>query len=142
MNSIVPNIQAPAAERQLRALLPDHRTAKALNAVERSWGSFEPVIAGRGYLVKRIVVRPGRKLSLQYHQFRSEHWTVVEGEAHATVGEDVMILQPDDSIYIPLGAVHRLENRGRTDVVVIEVQCGAYLGEDDIVRIDDDFGRT
>lgn len=142
MTSIVPAVAPGHKEKGLSALLPDHREAMAANVVRRPWGSFESVVAGDGYQVKRIVVSPGAKLSLQYHHHRSEHWTVTHGEAYVTLDEDVLILQPDESIYIPLGAVHRLENRGEEDVVVIEVQCGDYLGEDDIVRIEDDFGRV
>ncbi len=142
MNSVVPAIKAPAEGEEFTALLPDHREAMANNAVHRPWGSFESVVCGEGYQVKRIVVSPGKKLSLQYHHHRSEHWTVVSGEAHVTLNEDILILRPDESIYVPLGAVHRLENRGDDDVVVMEVQCGTYLGEDDIVRVEDDFGRV
>ncbi len=124
------------------ALVPDHRQALAPNAVHRPWGSFESVIGGAHYQVKRIVVSPGRKLSLQYHHHRAEHWTVVAGTAHVTLDDEVVELARNESIFIPLGATHRLDNRGNSDVVVIEVQCGDYLGEDDIVRVEDDFGRA
>lgn len=140
MTSIVPKISGEASG--FTALLPDHRQAMASNAVHRPWGSFESVMCGEGYQVKRIVVVPGKKLSLQYHHHRSEHWTVVSGEARVTVGDDIVVLAPDESVYIPLGAVHRLENAGDEDIVLIEVQCGDYLGEDDIVRVEDDFGRV
>ena len=142
MNKIAQNLSAKSGNEEFTALLPDHHDAMAANAVHRPWGSFESVINGGGYQVKRIVVSPGKKLSLQYHHHRSEHWTVVSGQAHVTLNEDVVILQPDESIYIPLGAVHRIENQGNEDIVLIEVQCGDYLGEDDIVRIEDDFGRA
>lgn len=140
MTSVVPKINSKPDE--FSALLPSHHEAMAANVVHRPWGSFESIVCGEKYQVKRIVVSPGKKLSLQYHHHRSEHWTVVEGEAHVTLDDDILILQPDESIYVPLGAVHRLENRGSSDVVVVEVQCGDYLGEDDIVRVEDDFGRV
>ena len=142
MTSAVPTIPRSDSVGQIDALVPDHREGLSSNVVHRPWGSYESIMCGAGYQVKRIVVVPGKKLSLQYHQHRSEHWTVVEGEAHATIGDDVMVLQSDESIYVPLGSVHRLDNRGTADVVLIEVQCGNYLGEDDIVRIEDDFGRA
>ncbi len=142
MNMTVSKSTRAADEPEFTALLPDHKQAMAANVVHRPWGSYESIINGDGYQVKRIVVSPGRKLSLQYHHHRSEHWTVVSGQAHVTLNDDVVILQPDESIYIPLGAVHRIDNRGEDDIVLIEVQCGDYLGEDDIVRIEDDFGRA
>ncbi len=142
MTSAVPPIQQSDNIHQLNALVPDHRKARSSNVVHRPWGSYESMMCGEGYQVKRIVVAPGKKLSLQYHQHRSEHWTVVEGEVHVTIGDDVMVLQSDESIYVPLGCVHRLDNRSDAEVVLIEVQCGDYLGEDDIVRIEDDFGRA
>lgn len=92
--------------------------------------------------MKRLTVYPGGRLSLQSHQHRSEHWTVVEGEATATVGDDVVVLVREQSIDIPLGARHRLENFGDTDVEIIEVQFGDYLGEDDIVRHEDAYERS
>jgi len=142
MTSAVPQIPQIAPRYQIDALVPDHRKARSSNVVHRPWGSYESVMCGEGYQVKRLVVTAGKKLSLQYHQHRSEHWTVVEGEVHVTIGDDVMVLQCDESIYVPLGSVHRLDNRSDGDVVLIEVQCGDYLGEDDIVRIEDDFGRA
>ena len=92
--------------------------------------------------VKRIVVNPGQRLSLQKHRHRSEHWTVVEGEVEVTVDDRIVRLKPNESVYIPLGAVHRAANPGETFATLIEVQCGDYLGEDDIVRLQDDYGRT
>ena len=93
------------------------------------------------FQVKRITVRPGAKLSLQKHHHRSEHWTVVSGRALVTRDDEQVVLEPDQSIYIPLGAKHRLENTGTAPLVLIEVQCGDYLGEDDIVRFEDVYGR-
>jgi len=142
MANIVPAVCAAQGNSAPDALVADHHDELSSNVVHRLWGSFESLVCGNGYQIKRIVVAPGRKLSLQYHHHRSEHWTVVCGEAHVTLGEDIIPMQPDDSIYIPLGSVHRIENRGENDVVIVEVQCGDYLGEDDIVRIEDDFGRA
>ncbi len=108
----------------------------------RPWGNYERLDVGSGYRVKRIVVSPGGTLSLQKHRHRSEHWVVVKGEAETRVGEDVRTLRPGQSVYVPLGAVHRLANRGTEPVVLIEVQTGGYLGEDDIVRLEDVYNRT
>ena len=108
----------------------------------RPWGSFETVEDGDGYRVKRITVRPGARLSLQMHHHRSEHWVVVRGSAQVTCGESTLTLSENQSTYIPRGTRHRLRNLGETPLEVIEVQIGSYLGEDDIVRFDDDFGRA
>ena len=118
---------------------PEHR---AHRRVYRPWGSSETVEAGDGYQVKRITVRPGARLSLQMHRRRSEHWVVVRGAAQVTCGESTRTLSENQSIYIPRGSRHRLGNPGDVPLEVIEVQTGAYLGEDDIVRFEDDFGRS
>jgi len=110
--------------------------------VYRPWGSFEGLAQAEGFQVKRIVVKPGAALSLQLHHKRAEHWIVVQGVATVTCGEDVFDLKQNESTYIPVGTKHRLENRTAADVTLIEVQCGAYLGEDDIVRFEDVYGRT
>ena len=107
----------------------------------RPWGSFYVLDEGVGFKVKRLVVRPQGRLSLQSHKHRWEHWTVVAGEATVTVGETVKTMTLGQSIDIRLGDRHRLENFGVDDVAVIEVQCGDYLGEDDIVRYDDVYKR-
>ena len=109
--------------------------------VYRPWGNYRDLEEGSGFLVKEIVVKPGAKLSLQYHNHRAEHWVVVEGEASVTNGDNVLALIPGQSTYIPLGTTHRLENSGDTPLRVIEVQYGDYIGEDDIIRMEDDFGR-
>ena len=108
----------------------------------RPWGAFYVLDEGDGFKVKRIVVRPQGRLSLQSHQHRAEHWAIVSGEATVTVGEAVTTLARGDSIDIPRGATHRLENFGSVDVVVIEVQYGDYLGEDDITRYADAYSRV
>jgi mannose-1-phosphate guanylyltransferase/mannose-6-phosphate isomerase len=109
--------------------------------VYRPWGSYEGVEQGERYQVKRITVKPGERLSLQKHHHRSEHWIVVRGTAEVTRGEEVFTLSENESTYIPLGVVHRLENPGKLTLELIEVQVGAYLGEDDIVRLEDQYGR-
>ena len=110
--------------------------------VYRPWGSFETVEDGDGYRVKRMTVKPGAQLSLQMHHHRSEHWVVVRGTARVTCGESALTLSENESTYIPRGTRHRLRNLGEAPLEVIEVQIGGYLGEDDIVRFDDDFGRA
>ncbi|MBX2882273.1 MAG: mannose-1-phosphate guanylyltransferase/mannose-6-phosphate isomerase [Granulosicoccus sp.] len=109
--------------------------------VYRPWGDYEGIDQGERYQVKRIVVRPGAKLSLQRHHHRAEHWIVVRGTAIVTRGEETEMLTENQSTYIPLGEVHRLENPGSIPLELIEVQSGSYLGEDDIVRYDDVYGR-
>ena len=109
--------------------------------VNRPWGDYEGIDAGERYQVKRITVSPGASLSLQKHHHRAEHWIVVKGTAKVTCGEKILTLAENQSTYIPLGEVHRLENPGRTSLEIIEVQSGSYLGEDDIVRLEDNYGR-
>ena len=109
--------------------------------VYRPWGSYETLAMAERFQVKRIVVKPGRKLSLQMHHHRAEHWIVVKGTAQVTCGDKVFLLHEDQSTYIPLGEKHRLENPGTIPLELIEVQSGAYLGEDDIVRFEDIYGR-
>ena len=115
--------------------------ADAFPRDERPWGAFERLAAGPRFQVKRITVRPGAAISLQSHLRRSEHWIVVEGVAEVTIGEDVRAVAPNESVYVPMGALHRLANPGDADVVLIEVQTGGYLGEDDIVRYEDLYAR-
>ena len=110
--------------------------------VARPWGSYESVATGPSFQVKHIVVDPGEKLSLQKHQHRSEHWVVVSGSADVTVGDKVTILEENQSAYIPAGTKHRLANPGSVPLELVEVQCGSYLGEDDIERFDDEYGRA
>lgn len=109
--------------------------------VYRPWGQYDSVDAGPRYQVKRITVQPGAKLSVQMHHHRAEHWIVVSGTAEITNGEQVLLLSENQSTYIPLGQVHRLANPGKVPLEIIEVQSGSYLGEDDIVRFDDSYGR-
>lgn len=109
--------------------------------VYRPWGDYEGIDLGKRYQVKRLTVKPGAKLSLQLHHHRAEHWVVVSGTARVTRGEDVFILSENESTYIPIGTQHRLENPGTIPLEIIEVQSGSYLGEDDIVRIEDIYNR-
>lgn len=110
--------------------------------VHRPWGSYDSIDFGHRYQVKRITVKPGASLSLQKHHHRAEHWIVVTGTAEVQVGEKVSILSENESVYIPLGEIHRLTNPGKVPLELIEVQSGSYLGEDDIVRLQDNFGRS
>ena len=110
--------------------------------VHRPWGSYQSVDMGDRHQVKRIVVKPGGRLSLQKHHHRSEHWIVVRGAARVTVNELVKTVHENESIYIPIGATHRMENPGKIPLELIEVQTGSYLGEDDIIRIEDDYQRS
>ncbi len=118
------------------------KEAVAHNRAYRPWGFYESLIAGERFQVKRIVVAPGRKLSLQKHFHRAEHWVVVSGSALVTRDAETLLVHENESVYLPLGCVHRLENPGKIPLTLIEVQSGAYLGEDDIVRLEDTYGRT
>ena len=108
----------------------------------RRWGWYDSVDVGERYQVKRITVRPGAMLSLQMHHHRAEHWIVVKGTALVARGDEKILLTENQSTYIPLGVKHRLENPGKTDLELIEVQSGGYLREDDIVRFEDSYGRA
>jgi mannose-1-phosphate guanylyltransferase len=109
--------------------------------VYRPWGRYDSIDSGARYQVKRITVKPGAKLSVQMHHHRAEHWVVVSGTAKVTKGEEVILLSENESIYLPLGIIHALENPGKLPLELIEVQSGSYLGEDDIVRFEDLYGR-
>ncbi|NUH65496.1 mannose-1-phosphate guanylyltransferase/mannose-6-phosphate isomerase [Sulfitobacter sp. S0837] len=115
--------------------------AETLPRDYRPWGWFESLVVGARFQVKRIVVHPGAALSLQSHHHRSEHWIVVEGTARVTIDKEVQLVSENQSVYIPLGAVHRMENPGKVPMVLIEVQTGSYLGEDDIIRYEDVYAR-
>jgi mannose-1-phosphate guanylyltransferase/mannose-6-phosphate isomerase len=110
--------------------------------VHRPWGSYESFSQGPNYQVKRLIVKPGARISVQYHHHRSEHWVVISGVARVRVGEQFLSLSENQSTFIPVGVVHSLENPGNKDLEVIEVQSGTYLGEDDIVRLEDHYGRA
>jgi len=118
-----------------------HARADQPARVDRPWGSYQTMDHGDRFQTKRLIVKPGGKLSLQKHHHRSEHWVVVTGTAEVTIGDETRLLQENQSTYIPAGTAHRLANPGKVPLHLIEVQCGPYLGEDDIVRLDDAYGR-
>ncbi len=125
---------------QLKAA--SHEAHASFPTGHRPWGSYTILDEGTGYKVKRIEVKPGGCLSLQSHKHRSEHWTVVQGVAHVVNGDDDLVLNQNESTYIECGNIHRMENRGTEPMTLIEVQTGSYLGEDDIIRYEDVYGRT
>ena len=121
----------------------DSRSEKDDNRkVYRPWGYFDSIDYGEGFQVKRLFINPGAKLSLQKHQKRAEHWVVVKGIASVTCGEKKYKLTENQSTYIPKGEIHRLENREKNPLEIIEIQTGNYLGEDDIIRLEDDYERS
>ncbi|ODN70998.1 mannose-1-phosphate guanylyltransferase/mannose-6-phosphate isomerase [Methylobrevis pamukkalensis] len=135
-----------SAAQQVKRLVEDLKAAGRSEASRhpgehRPWGAFRTLAGGERYHVKKIVVNPGGILSLQKHFHRAEHWVVVQGTAEVTIGDDTRILNENESVYLPLGVVHRLANPGRIPLEVIEVQTGSYFGEDDIVRIEDVYSR-
>lgn len=122
-------------------MLPETTIDNSPKYDERPWGNFTVLDEGDGFKVKRIEVLPGKRLSYQKHHHRAEHWFVIKGTAQVTLNDEIIIVESGEAIDIPLGAAHRVENQGAELVVFIEVQRGDYLGEDDIVRLQDDFGR-
>jgi mannose-1-phosphate guanylyltransferase/mannose-6-phosphate isomerase len=140
---VVPRARA----QEVRELVAKLKGAQRPEATEhrrghRPWGYYDSIDRGERFQVKRIVVQPGGTLSLQKHHHRAEHWVVVRGTAEVTIGPDVKAVHENESIYIPIGAIHRLANRGKIPLELIEVQTGSYLGEDDIVRIEDVYKRS
>jgi mannose-1-phosphate guanylyltransferase/mannose-6-phosphate isomerase len=129
--------------KQVVAQLKDSQRSQAIlhRKVYRPWGAYDSIDTGERFQVKRITVKPGGVLSLQMHHHRAEHWIVVSGTAKVTRGEETLLLSENQSTYIPLGVTHRLENPGMVPLELIEVQSGSYLGEDDIVRFEDVYGR-
>lgn len=139
---VAPKARAQEVRTIVKRLEADGRRETVVHKrVYRPWGSYESLAHDGGFQVKRIVVKPGASLSLQMHHHRAEHWVVVKGTAKVTRGDDQLLLTEDQSTYIPLGTRHRLENPGVIPLEVIEVQTGSYLGEDDIVRFEDKYGR-
>jgi len=118
------------------------RTRRPKGFEPRPWGGFENIVEGTGYKVKRLTVEPGHRISLQRHRFRAEHWVVVEGSPRVIVNGRAQRLKARGSVDVPRGAWHRIENPGQRAVVIVEVQHGPYLGEDDIIRKADDYGRS
>jgi mannose-1-phosphate guanylyltransferase/mannose-6-phosphate isomerase len=140
---VVPRARAQEV-RELVARLKTEKRAEAVDhkRVHRPWGYYESIDMGERFQVKRIVVIPGGMLSLQKHRHRAEHWVVVRGTAEVTIGDERKAVHENESIYIPIGSVHRLANQGKIPLELIEVQTGSYLGEDDIERIEDVYKRT
>ena len=119
----------------------DAKQAETFSTDHRPWGWFETLALADRFQVKRIVVKPGGTLSLQSHMHRAEHWIVVEGTARVTIGAETRLVTENQSVYVPLGTKHRMENPGKLPMVLIEVQTGPYLGEDDIIRYEDVYAR-
>ena len=139
-------VSARAKAEQVKALVEglkarNYRAAVEHRRIYRPWGYYQDVDNAPRYRVKRIVVKPGSRLSLQKHFHRSEHWVVVKGTAEITLGEEVRSVHENESVYIPIGSIHRLANPGKIPLELVEVQVGSYLGDDDIVRLDDLYGR-
>jgi mannose-1-phosphate guanylyltransferase / mannose-6-phosphate isomerase len=140
---VAPRNRTQEVKKLVARLVRDRRDeADALPTVHRPWGSYTSLHNGHRVQVKHILVKPGGKLSLQMHHHRAEHWVVVHGTAKIRRGDAEMMLSEDQSTYIPIGTAHRLENPGKIPLHLIEVQSGSYLGEDDIVRLEDSYGRT
>jgi mannose-1-phosphate guanylyltransferase/mannose-6-phosphate isomerase len=136
-----------ARSQDVREMVAKLKTAKRAEATDhrrmhRPWGYYESIDAGDRFQVKRIVVIPGGMLSLQKHRHRAEHWVVVRGTAEVTVDDNTRSVHENESVYIPIGSVHRLANQGRIPLELIEVQTGSYLGEDDIIRLEDIYRRV
>jgi mannose-1-phosphate guanylyltransferase/mannose-6-phosphate isomerase len=140
---VVPRARSQEVRELVAKLKADKKTeATAHKRVHRPWGYYESIDMGDRFQVKRIVVTPGGVLSLQKHRHRSEHWVVVRGTAEVTTGDTVRAVHENESVYIPIGTIHRLANQGKIPLELIEVQTGSYLGEDDIERIEDVYKRT
>lgn len=140
---VAPKDRAHEVRRLVERLKADRRHEHALHReVFRPWGSYDSVDAGLRFQVNRLIVKPGGALSLQMHHHRAEHWVVVSGTASITRGEESFLLEENQSTYIPIGVRHRIENPGRIPLHIIEVRSGGYLGEDDIVRFEDTYGRN
>ncbi|MGH9810860.1 MAG: cupin domain-containing protein, partial [Terriglobia bacterium] len=136
-----------ARAQEVKELVAKLKTAKRHEAtdhrrVHRPWGYYESIDMGERFQVKRIVVIPSGVLSLQKHRHRAEHWVVVRGTAEVTIGDTIQSVHENESVYIPIGSVHRMANQGKIPLELIEVQTGSYLGEDDIERIEDIYKRT
>ena len=131
---------------QVKTLVDRLKRRKRIETVNhkkayRPWGSYEDLAASENFAIKRVDVKPKKKLSLQKHRHRAEHWVVVKGTALVTKAGEQILLKEDQSTYIPLGMEHRLENPGEVSLILVEIQSGGYIGEDDIERLDDVYGR-
>ena len=140
---LAPRNRTQEVRRLVARLAAERREeADALPTVHRPWGTYRSLHNGHRVQVKHITVKPGGRLSLQMHHHRAEHWIVVQGTAKIRRGDEELMLTEDQSTYIPLGTAHRLENPGKIPLHLIEVQSGSYLGEDDIIRFEDSYGRS
>ena len=141
---LVAHLDSAQQVRRIVDRLKEHKPAllQSANTTHRPWGTYRVVEERDGYKVKEIMVKCNCALSLQYHHHRSEHWVVIEGEATVTNGDDVFVLKKNQSTFIPAGTKHRLKNEAAVPLTMIEVQTGGYLGEDDIVRLEDNYHRT
>ncbi|MDD5643153.1 MAG: cupin domain-containing protein, partial [Syntrophales bacterium] len=130
--------------KHLVGILTSRNLAESVHhpTVERPWGRYTVIDAGPGFQVKQVEVDPGKRLSLQLHEHRAEHWVVVQGQALITIGKEIKEVATNESVFVPVRTAHRLENQGAEPLRIIEVQTGSYLGEDDIVRLADDFWRS
>ena len=140
---------SPLTDSQMPAILLDMATQQGTitpsltpSKLHRAWGSFEIIRNCDTFSIKQLTVTPGKRLSLQRHKYRSEHWVIISGQATITIGDEIKLLGPNESVYVPAGHLHRLANDAEDPLVVIEIQTGSYLGEDDIERLDDDFERS
>jgi mannose-1-phosphate guanylyltransferase/mannose-6-phosphate isomerase len=139
---VVPRARAQEVKDLAAKLKADNRPEATVHKrVHRPWGYYESIDMGERFQVKRIVVIPGGVLSLQKHRHRAEHWVVVKGTAEVTIGESKRAVHENESIFIPIGTIHRLANQGKIPLELIEVQTGSYLGEDDIERLEDIYKR-
>jgi mannose-1-phosphate guanylyltransferase/mannose-6-phosphate isomerase len=139
---VAPKNRVQDVKKLVERIKKDGRSEHQLHReVHRPWGSYDSIENGARYQVKRLSVKPGASMSLQLHHHRAEHWIVVAGTARITRGDEVFMLEENQSTYIPLGVKHRIENPGKIPLHIIEVQSGSYLGEDDIVRFEDRYGR-
>jgi mannose-6-phosphate isomerase len=134
--------RAAASRRPATRPAASPKARRPNNFESRPWGGFENIVEGTGYKVKRLTVEPGHRISLQRHRFRAEHWVVVSGMPRVIIGGRARRVKARGAVDVPRGAWHRIENPGRRPVVIIEVQHGPYLGEDDIIRRSDDYGRS
>ena len=140
---------SPLTDSQMPAILLDMATQQGTitpsltpSKLHRAWGTFEIIRNCDTFSIKQLTVTPGKRLSLQRHKYRSEHWVIISGQATITIGDEIKLLGPNESVYVPAGHLHRLANDAEDPLVVIEIQTGSYLGEDDIERLDDDFERS
>ena len=142
MTGIVPAIPFKQKSDAVSRLVDHHPDTAAAKPKRHGWGSVEVLSCSGGHRIERVTVKRGKSLPAHYHQHRSEHWIVVEGVAKITIDETVMMVEAGESVYVPQGAIHRMENTCSLPMILVEVQLGNYLGEDDITRYEDVYART